>query len=319
MSQLANMPTAAPLTDPALAPRSQKRGIPVLGGVWRAITINSKVTIGSAILLFFILVAIFGPLIVTQDPLKYTLNLMAPPSAEHLLGTNQGGQDIFSQLVIGTRSTLFWSLVSGVLVMLIAIAVGLVGGYFGGVVDDFLSLVTNVFLVIPSFPLAIVAAEFFSRTTLTIAIIVALTNWPWSARVLRSQTLSLRNREFITAARANGESTWRMIFFDIFPNLTSIVAAAFITTTIQVLLAVAGLEFLGFGDSANLSWGAILYDAYNGSALFRGAWWWFAPPGVCIALLGSGLALLNFGVDELADPRLRGLRRRRKLAKGGAA
>ncbi len=319
MSQLANMPTAAPLTDPALAPRSQKPGIPVLSGVWRAVTINSKVTIGSAILLFFILVAFLGPLIVTQDPLKYTLNLMAPPSAEHLLGTNQGGQDIFSQLVIGTRSTLFWSLVSGVLVMLIAIAVGLVGGYFGGVVDDFLSLVTNVFLVIPSFPLAIVAAEFFSRTTLTIAVIVALTNWPWSARVLRSQTLSLRNREFITAARANGESTWRMIFFDIFPNLTSIVAAAFITTTIQVLLAVAGLEFLGFGDSANLSWGAILYDAYNGSALFRGAWWWFAPPGVCIALLGSGLALLNFGVDELADPRLRGLRRRRKLAKGGAA
>ena len=157
-------------------------------------------TIGSAILLFFILVALFGPLIVTQDPLKYTLNLMAPPSAEHLLGTNQGGQDIFSQLVIGTRSTLFWSLVSGVLVMLIAITVGLVGGYFGGVVDDFLSLVTNVFLVIPSFPLAIVAAEFFSRTTLTIAIIVALTNWPWGARVLRSQTLSLRNREFITAA-----------------------------------------------------------------------------------------------------------------------
>jgi peptide/nickel transport system permease protein len=316
MSQLSNAPT---LADAALSPPERTKSRGPLAAVWRAITINSKVTIGSAILLFFVLVALFGPLIVTQDPLKYTLNLMAPPSAEHLLGTNQGGQDIFSQLVIGTRSTLFWSLVSGVLVMLIAIAVGLVGGYFGGVVDDFLSLVTNVFLVIPSFPLAIVAAEFFSRTTLTIAVIVALTNWPWSARVLRSQTLSLRNREFITAARANGESTWRMIFFDIFPNLTSIVAAAFITTTIQVLLAVAGLEFLGFGDSANLSWGAMLYDAYNGSALFRGAWWWFAPPGVCIALFGSGLALLNFGVDELADPRLRGLRRRRKLAKGGVA
>jgi peptide/nickel transport system permease protein len=316
MSQLSNAPT---LTDAAFSPPERTKSRGPLAAIWRAITINSKVTIGSAILLFFVLVALFGPLIVTQDPLKYTLNLMAPPSAEHLLGTNQGGQDIFSQLVIGTRSTLFWSLVSGVLVMLIAIAVGLVGGYFGGVVDDFLSLVTNVFLVIPSFPLAIVAAEFFSRTTLTIAIIVALTNWPWSARVLRSQTLSLRNREFITAARANGESTWRMIFFDIFPNLTSIVAAAFITTTIQVLLAVAGLEFLGFGDSANLSWGAMLYDAYNGSALFRGAWWWFAPPGVCIALLGSGLALLNFGVDELADPRLRGLRRLRKLSKGGVA
>ena len=224
MSQLSTVPTLADAR--ILAARANARVVDQLAAVWRAITINSKVTIGSAILLFFILVALFGPLIVTQDPLKYTLNLMAPPSAEHLLGTNQGGQDIFSQLVIGTRSTLFWSLVSGVLVMLIAITVGLVGGYFGGVVDDFLSLVTNVFLVIPSFPLAIVAVEFFSRTTLTIAIIVALTNWPWSARVLRSQTLSLRNREFITAARANGESTWRMIFFDIFPNLTSIVAAS---------------------------------------------------------------------------------------------
>jgi peptide/nickel transport system permease protein len=322
MSQLANIPTAAPLTDSALAPRSGKRGIPVLGAIGRAITINRKVAAGATILLFFVLVAFLGPLIITQDPLKYTLNLMAPPSPAHLLGTNQGGQDVFSQLVIGTRSTLFWSLVSGVLVMLIAIAVGLVGGYFGGVVDDFLSLVTNVFLVIPSFPLAIVAAEFFSRTTLTIAIIVALTNWPWSARVLRSQTLSLRSREFITAARASGESTWRIIFFDILPNQTSIVAAAFITTTIQVLLAVAGLEFLGFGDTGVVSWGTMLYEAYNGSALFQGAWWWFAPPGICIALLGSGLALLNFGVDELADPRLRGLQRRRKLAKlakGGAA
>jgi peptide/nickel transport system permease protein len=324
MSQLSKAPMSPALTDSLtssapLPARDPRRARTPLALIWRALTINRKVIVGATILAFFILVALFGPLIVTQDPLKYTLNLMAPPSADHLLGTNQGGQDVFSQLVIGTRSTLFWSLVSGVLVMLIAITVGLVGGYFGGVVDDFLSLVTNVFLVIPSFPLAIVAAEFFSRTTLTIAIIVALTNWPWSARVLRSQTLSLRSREFITAARANGESTWRIIFFDIFPNQTSIVAAAFITTTIQVLLAVAGLEFLGFGDSGVVSWGTMLYEAYNGSALFQGAWWWFAPPGICIALFGSGLALLNFGVDELADPRLRQIRRRRKRAKGGVA
>jgi len=324
MSQLSKTPMSPALIDSltshaALPARIPRRSRSPLALIWRALTINRKVIVGSTILAFFVLVALLGPLIVTQDPLKYTLNLMAPPSADHLLGTNQGGQDVFSQLVIGTRSTLFWSLVSGVLVMLIAITVGLVGGYFGGVVDDFLSLVTNVFLVIPSFPLAIVAAEFFSRTTLTIAIIVALTNWPWSARVLRSQTLSLRSREFITAARANGESTWRIVFFDIFPNQTSIVAAAFITTTIQVLLAVAGLEFLGFGDSGVVSWGTMLYEAYNGSALFQGAWWWFAPPGICIALFGSGLALLNFGVDELADPRLRQIRGRRKRAKGGVA
>ncbi len=279
-------------------------------GLWRLSTTNRKVMLGSAIVAFFALVASFGPALVTQDPLKYTLNLMAPPSSAHLLGTNQGGQDVFSQLVVGTRDSVFWSFVTGLLVIAIAVTVGLVAGYFGGLVDDILSLVTNVFLVIPSFPLAIVAVEYFNRSTLTIAVIVALTNWPWGARVLRSQTLSMRSREFVTAARANGESTWRIIFFEIFPNQLSIVAASFITTTIQVLLAVAGLQFLGFGDSQTVSWGTMLYEAYIGSALFRGAWWWFAPPGLCIVLLGSGLALLNFGIDELADPRLRQIRRR---------
>lgn len=288
-------------------------------GIWTLLTTNRKVMVGSVIVGFFVLVALFGPLFIQQNPLKFTLKLLAPPSSAHWLGTNQGGQDVFSQLVVGTRASVFWSFVTGLLVVAIAVTVGLVSGYFGGVVDDVLSLVTNVFLVIPSFPLAIVAVEFFSRTTLTIVLIVALTNWPWGARVLRSQTLSMRSREFVAAARANGESSWRIIFFEIFPNEISIVAASFITTTIQVLLAVAGLEFLGFGDSTAMSWGTMLYGAYTGSALFQGAWWWFAPPGLCIALLGSGLALLNFGIDEIADPRLRQRgRRARRLAKQSA-
>jgi peptide/nickel transport system permease protein len=277
--------------------------------VLRFATANRKVTVGSGIVLFFILVALLSPVFIHQNPNLYTKDLNAPPSAAHLLGTNQGGQDVFSQLVIGTRASLGWSLITGVLVLVIAIAVGLVSGYFGGFVDDALSLVTNVFIVIPSFPLAIIAVQYFSRTTLTIAVIVALTNWPWGARVLRAQTLSIRSREYVTAARASGERTWRIIFAEIFPNQISIVAASFITTTIQVLLAVAGLEFLGFGENGIVSWGTMLYGAYNGGALLSGTWWWFAPPGLCIALLGSGLALLNFGIDELADPRLRQQRR----------
>ncbi|HEU5347116.1 MAG TPA: ABC transporter permease, partial [Ktedonobacterales bacterium] len=225
------------------------------------------------------------------------------------LGTNQGGQDVFVQLIVGTRSSLEWAFLTGLMVMVISIAVGLVSGYIGGIVDDILSVVTNVFLVVPAFPLAIVAVEYFNRSTFTIALVVALTNWPWGARVLRAQTLSMRSREFVTAARAAGEQTWRIIFLEILPNELAIVAASFITTTIQVMLAVAGLEFLGFGDSQAISWGTMLYSAYTGSALFQGAWWWFAPPGICIALLGSGLALLNFGIDEVADPRLRQQRR----------
>ena len=158
-------------------------------------------------------------------------------------------------------------------------------------------------------------SEYFSRTTLTIAIIVALTNWPWGARVLRAQTLSMRSREFVTAARAAGEKTWRIIFFEILPNEIAIVAASFITTTIQVLLAVAGLEFLGFGDSQAISWGTMLYDAYNGSALVPGRMVVVCSARLCIALLGSGLALLNFGIDEIADPRLRRGRRRQRRGK----
>lgn len=292
--------TAAP---PSASPRARLAA--PLRGAWRFVTINRKVTAGSAILAVFVLVAIVGPLVVSQDPNKVSLILVAPPSSGHPLGTNQLGQDLFSQLVVGARSSVFWSFATGLLVMLIAVSIGLVSGFFGGLVDDALTLVTNVFLVIPAFPLAVVCVQFFSRSTVTVALVVAFTNWAWGARVIRAQTLSLRNREFVTAARANGESAWRLIFFDILPNELSIVAASFITTTIQVLLQVAGLEFLGFGDSASVSWGIMLNAAINGSALLQGAWWWFVPPGLCIALLGSGLALLNFGIDEIADPRLR--------------
>src|SRR5690242_10230225 len=336
MSQVPSVP--APQTSPAsLEPRDQlppalmpdmqavtRRDSPgarlaaLVRAVWRVVTLNRKTMVGSAIVGFFILLSLFAPLIAHQDPLKFTHELLRPPSAAHWLGTNQGGQDVFAQLVYGTRSSLGWALLSGLIVMGISITVGLVSGFFGGIVDDALSLVTNVFIVIPGLPLAIIAVQYFSRTTLTVALVVALTNWAWGARVLRAQTLSMRAREFVTAARASGERTWRLIFAEIFPNEISIVAASFITTTIQVLLGVAGLEFLGFGDTNIISWGLMLNGAYTGSALFQAAWWWFVPPGLCIALLGSGLALLNFGIDEIADPRLR-VSRQRRMRRGKAA
>ena len=291
----------------------------VLRRCWNMVTINRKVMTGSVIIAIFILVAVIGPIIIRQNPFAYTKDLVQPPSSAHWLGTNQGGQDVFVQLIVGTRNSVMWAFITGLMVMVISIAVGLVAGYLGGIVDDALSVVTNVFLVVPAFPLAVVAVEYFNRSSLTIAIVVALTNWPWGARVLRAQTLSMRSREFVTSSRAVGEKTWRIIFLEILPNEIAIVAASFITTTIQVLLAVAALEFLGFGENQTISWGTMLYDAQTGSALFQGAWWWFAPPGLCIALLGAGLALLNFGIDEVADPRLRQLKRRVRRGKAVAA
>lgn len=314
----------SPITT-AIPPSQQGAAAPVVGvgrvlrRLWRMVTINRKVMTGSVIVTVFILVALVGPLFIRQNPLTYTKDLLQPPSSAHWLGTNQGGQDVFIQLLIGTRSSLVWAFATGLMVMVIAVAVGVVSGYLGGIVDDILSVITNVFLVVPAFPLAIVAVEYFNRSAITIAIVVALTNWPWGARVLRAQTLSMRSREFVTAARAVGEKTWRIIFLEILPNEIAIVAASFITTTIQVLLAVASLEFLGFGDSQAISWGTMLYSAYTGSALLQGTWWWFAPPGLCIALLGSGLALLNFGIDEVADPRLRQHKRRVRRGKAVVA
>jgi peptide/nickel transport system permease protein len=239
------------------------------------------------------------------DPNATSHLFIASPSAAHLLGTTVVGQDIFSQLIYGTRTSVFWGLGTGLLVTLLSIIVGMVGGYFGSWIDDVLTLLTNVSLVLPALPLAIVLAAYFPRGPLTISLVIVVTNWAWQARVLRAQTMSMRSREFVTAARACGERSWRIIFFEIFPNEIGLVVAGFVSTTIYVILTWAVLEFLGLGDGTIPSWGSMLYWAQQAGALGGGLWWWFIPPGACIAILGAGLSLINFGIDEIADPRLR--------------
>jgi peptide/nickel transport system permease protein len=273
--------------------------------IWRAMTTSPRVALGSAIVGFFIVVGLFGPFFMPYDPNATSHLFIASPSAAHLLGTTVVGQDIFSQLIYGTRTSVFWGLGTGLLVTLLSIIVGLVGGYFGSWIDDVLTLLTNVSLVLPSLPLAIVLAAYFPRGPLTISLVIVVTNWAWQARVLRAQTMSMRSREFVTAARACGERSWRIIFFEIFPNEIGLVVAGFVSTTIFVILTWAVLEFLGLGDGTIPSWGSMLYWAQQAGALGGGLWWWFIPPGACIAILGAGLSLINFGIDEIADPRLR--------------
>lgn len=273
--------------------------------VFHALTINRKVATGTGIVAFFFVVAIFGPLFLRGDPNTITHNFNLNPSGSHWLGTTNLGQDIFGQLIVGTQTSVIWGFVSGIIVTILSVVIGLVGGYFGGAVDELLSLLTNIFLVLPGLPLMIVLASYVPSGPLTITLVVAVTSWAWGARMLRAQTLSMRSREFITAARSNGESTWRIIFYELFPNQISLVAANFVSTMIQVILAQAALEFLGLGDISQASWGSLLYWASNNGALLGGKWWWFIPPGLCIAILGAGLSLINFGIDEVADPRLR--------------
>ncbi|WP_297162070.1 ABC transporter permease [Thermogemmatispora sp.] len=274
--------------------------------LWRIFTLNRKAMVGMCIVGFFFLVAIVGPFFIHTDPSALSNDVLMPPSPKHWLGTTQTGQDIFSQLVVGTRVSILWGMATGLVVTAISVLVGLCAGYLGGIVDEVLSLLINVFLVLPSFPLAVLLAAYVPfKGPLTVAAVIALTSWAYQARVLRAQTLSLRRRDFVEAARSSGESTWRIIFFEIFPNEIAIVAAGFVGTAIYVILAAAGLEFLGLGDVTVVDWGTMFYWAQNNDALLLGAWWWFAAPGLCIALLGAGLALINFGIDEIANPRLR--------------
>ena len=277
-----------------------------LRDTWRLVTQNRKVSFGLLILTFFVLIAIFGPVFFPGDPNAFSADILQPPSPAHWLGTTQTGQDVLTQLVYGTRFSLTMGFLIGTLTMIISIIIGLASGYFGGLADEVLSLFTNVFLVLPTLPLAILLAAFAAyRGPLTIVIVLVVTGWSWGARVLRAQTLSMRNRDYVEAAKANGESTLRIIFFEILPNETSIVAAEFLGTVIYAILAETGLEFLGLGDITSTSWGTMLYWAGNNDALLLGAWWWFLPPGLCIAVLGAGLAFINFGIDEVANPRLR--------------
>src|SRR5438105_4115685 len=229
-------------------PRRHSRLLGVLLTIWRAMTTSPKVAVGSAIVGFFILVGLFGPLFETIDPNATSHLFIAPPSPAHWLGTTVVGEDIFSQLIYGTRTSVLWGLGTGLVVTLLSVLVGLVSGYFGGWIDDVLTLVTNVTLVLPSIPLAIVLAAYFPRGPLTICLVIVFTNWAWQARVLRSQTLSMRNREFVTAARVGGEHTWRIIFSEIFPNEIGLVVAGFVSTTIYVILTWAVREYLDFGD-----------------------------------------------------------------------
>jgi peptide/nickel transport system permease protein len=268
---------------------------------------NPKVFTGVAIIGFFFLMGLLGPLFVHGDPNALDPNSsLLPPSPQHWLGTTQTGQDVFAQMIIGSRVSLLLGFGAGFLATVLSVVIGLLAGYFGGIVDDMLSLLINIFLVLPALPLAVVLTTYFPvRGSTPVAIVILVTGWAWGARVLRSQTLSLRKREFVEAARMIGDNPWRIVFAEILPNEIAIVASSFVGTVIYAILADVGLEFLGLGDVTGVSWGNMFFWAQNNDALIQGAWWWFVAPGACVALLGAGLSLVNFGIDELANPRLR--------------
>jgi ABC-type dipeptide/oligopeptide/nickel transport system permease subunit len=283
---------------------------------------SGKFVVGLAIVVFFVLLGVIGPLVYRVDPSALSHDAVTPPSLQHLLGTTQSGQDCLAQLIQGTSESLLVGFVAGILATVLSVIVGLIGGYLAGVTDEVLSALSNIFLVIPALPLVIVLAAYLpSKGWISVALVISLTGWAWGARVLRVQTMSIRKRDYIEAARASGEGMLRIVFREILPNEIALISSTFLFTVIFAVLTQAGLSFLGLSDVSTWSWGTMLFWAENQSALQLGAWWWFVPPGLCIALLGTALSLMNFGIDELVNPRLRlgqQMRKQKKRARPGA-
>jgi peptide/nickel transport system permease protein len=272
----------------------------------RTLWSNRKARVGLVIIGVDILIAVFAPLIAPHSPTATTFTPYSGPSAANWFGTTGNGQDVFSQMIYGSRVSLLVGLGAGALATLVAVSIGLVAGYRPGPIDEGLSFVTNLALVIPGLPLMIILAAYLQgRSVLTILLVVAFTSWATGARVIRSQASTLRNRDFVTLAVFSGERLFRIVFREILPNMTSLVTASFFGAATAAIMAEASLEFLGLGNPSTVSWGTILYYAQQQNALLTGQWVLVFAPGLAIALLAVSFTLVNFGVDALSNPRLR--------------
>jgi peptide/nickel transport system permease protein len=280
----------------------------------RALTRNRKATVGAAILLLIIFVACFPGLIAPDDPsaTNYAPNLGV--SGSHLLGTTSIGQDVFSQLVWSTRQTLEVTLLVSVIATFLSAFIGVTAAYAGGVLDRVLTIVIDVFLILPVLPLLILLASYLPPGVASLTVVLCVTSWAFQARQLRSQGLSLRNRDFLVSAKVRGERSLYIIFVEIIPTMTSLLAASFLSLAVYVVAFAASLQFLGLGNSGQLMWGTMLYNAQQQAAIQAGGNpWWEIGPAVAVALLGAGFALVNYAFDEIGNPALRPVRRRRRV------
>jgi peptide/nickel transport system permease protein len=300
---MATMQIPVGQADPAAAAVtvSERAG----GRIWRAVSSNKKAATGAIILLIFAIMAIIPGQIAHDSLAVAAYPRSLAPSAQHLLGTTANGQDIFAQVIWGARETLIIALVSGVLSTLLSMIMGIAAAYLGGWWDGGLNLITDILLVIPTFPLLIVIISYYPHSSLfpLIAVLV-ITGYSYGARQLRAEALSMRGRDFLEAARVRGERAWYIIFVEIIPSMTSLIMAVFLGTAVYNVIAAASLQFIGFGDPNSLSWGTMLYWAQNGAALQTNQYWWALAPGICIALLGGAFALLNYAFDEIGNPAL---------------
>jgi peptide/nickel transport system permease protein len=267
---------------------------------------NTKLRIGLVILLFFFLLMIIGPMLTKFQPADFVGPSSAPPSAEFWFGTTTFGEDIFTQFVYGLAPTFLVGIVGGSIGTLLGMLVGFTAGYRGGAVDEVLNVLTNVVLTIPVLALLLVMVAYIPvRGVLIESVFIGLTSWPWAARAIRAQTFSLRTREFVDLAKLSGMSSFKIVFTEIAPNMASYLFMTFILMFGNAILNAATLDFLGLGPTQGISLGTMMNLAVQWSALMLGTWWWFIPPGIAITAIVGSLYVMNVGLDEVFNPKLR--------------
>jgi peptide/nickel transport system permease protein len=307
-------PTRLDQAPPVALPAARGRS-PAAQGLHRmirAVRSNRKAATGTGLLVIFTLIGLFPGVLAHDDPNAQIYGRSLGPSAAHLFGTTAYGQDLFAQAVWGTRQVLLIAFGAGLAATGLAVIIGVAAAYLGGFWDGALNLLTDVLLVIPLFPLLIVIAAYVQNSgTLVLIAVLAITGWSYTARQLRAQALSLRNRDFLEAARVRGERGLYIIVVEIIPTMTSLIVASFLTNALYAILFASSLQFIGLGDPNTVSWGTMLYWAENNEALQTDQYLWAVVPGACIALLGAAFALLNYAFDEIGNPALRPMRRRR--------
>lgn len=267
---------------------------------------NTKLRIGLGVVIFFLLLMIFGPLLTKYEPLEFVGPSSAPPSGEYWFGTTSFGQDVFTQFVYGLKATFAVGLVGGGLGTLLGVLIGFFAGYRGGLVDELLNLMTNIVLVLPTMVILLIISAYLEvRGVFIESIFIGLTSWPWAARAIRAQTFSLRTRDYVGLAKLSGMSSMKIIFTEIAPNMMSYLFMAFILQFGGAILSAATLDFIGLGPTNSISLGLMMNNAVLWSALLLGTWWWFLPPGLAITAIVGSMYIMNVGLDEVFNPKLR--------------
>ncbi|PKL24804.1 MAG: ABC transporter permease [Spirochaetae bacterium HGW-Spirochaetae-3] len=275
--------------------------------MWRLFRSNALGVVGLAIIVLFAVVALAGPFLAPYDPLSFgrPQDVLRAPGPGHLLGTDDLGRDVATALVAGSRVSLLVGLSATLISMLVGTLVGVVAGYYGRWVDTALMRFTDVFLVLPWLPLMLVLAALLGPSVWNIVLVIGLTGWAGTARVIRAQTLAIKERQFMERARSIGAGDGHIIMHHLMPNVFPLIFANTILVTAVSILSETTLSFLGMGDSTRPSWGTMLHFAFESGAASSGALWFILPPGFCVLLLVMGFTFLGYAFDEILNPKLR--------------